>query len=508
MKKALIIILMTILLGSCKSRVDLGYYPENSGSETAEVSFNALIGGFFQAALKSYPSDAGEKMKHRIYFDGIRIVFYTTDKDDPTQPDKVAYVFDKDIKAIAGSFSGTDYLPSLIESNEGINFRVKGSEKIVVGDYLVYYFTSCNDQLKNATSVGKPFSEITGTLNYDPEKDFNKGQLKNNIYYNSEPIKVIKSLFDSKSSIHKTYQLPTAKLTAINAALSVKWKKEVKDQRYEIEGDKILVIPDVQNLKYLLFPKADEHLQSKFQIYYPIDPNYGGFANKSVDELKSEFLYYYYGSGYLGKWSNHDSSDLSPYLLIPENTVASSETSAKVITRVILLVRIIPKSLKEQLAQKEAGGTKHGWVNYNRKQYIDNDFENIYQSLRKKSTLTDEEKEFIAVGSRIMQSGKNALIPDGYEDNDIQYYNRSYCYYAFPITHSSLDAVGGTTDNGGYFGVVRNHHYEYAINSFSSIGKASTKYLSYDLDYLSDRFISSNCEIGDMKEVINEIDEL
>ncbi|WP_026161771.1 hypothetical protein, partial [Porphyromonas somerae] len=59
-----------------------------------------------------------------------------------------------------------------------------------------------------------------------------------------------------------------------------------------------------------------------------------------------------------------------------------------------------------------------------------------------------------------------------------------------------------------YFGVVRNHHYEYIINSFSTIGNASPYNLSYDLDYLTDRLISTSCEIGDMKEIVNEIDEL
>ena len=153
-------------------------------------------------------------------------MLYSVDKDDPSQPDKVAYVFDKDVKAVAGVFSGADYLPSPASSNEGIAFQIKGSEKIKADNYLVYYFTSCNDQLKSATTVGNPFSEITGTLNYDRQKDFDHNRLINNIYHSPEPIKISKSLFND-NAINKTYQLTAPKLTAINALLSVKWKNAV-----------------------------------------------------------------------------------------------------------------------------------------------------------------------------------------------------------------------------------------------------------------------------------------
>lgn len=261
MKRLLSIILLALIVSSCNSRVDLGYRPQTSDDEIIQVSFNGLLGGFSQGGLKSYPSGTEEKLKHRIHFSGIRIVLYSVDKDDPSQPDKVAYVFDKDVKAVAGVFSGADYLSSLESSDEGITFQIRGTEKIKADNYLVYYFTSCNDQLKSATTVGKPFSEITGTLNYDLQKDFDGDRLLNNIYYSSEPIKISKSLF-SDNAINKTYQLPAPKLTAINALLSVKWKNVVKDDRYEILGDFIAVTPDVQNLKYYLFPEVDEHLKS------------------------------------------------------------------------------------------------------------------------------------------------------------------------------------------------------------------------------------------------------
>lgn len=505
MKKILAVFLFTILLGSCNSRVDLGFSPNSTEEETAEVTFTGLISGFQQGNLKTYPTDAAAKMKHRINFNGIRIVLYSVDESNPTQPDKVAYVFDKDIKAVAGNFAGNDYAPSMVENNGETNFRIKGKEKIKVGNYLVYYFTSCNDQLKEATSVGKPFSEITGALNYDSQKDFDRGRLLNNIYVSSDPIKISESLFHD-NAINKTYELPAAKLTAINAILSVMWKNVVKDERYEIIDDFIYVYPDVQNLKYYLFPKADEHLQSKLQVYYPIDPNYGGLASKSLEELKNEFMYY--TEKHILAISSHNPDYISSYILLPENTVASSETSAKVITRVILLVRMLPKSLKSQLTPTQIKNEKLGWVDYNGKQYIDTDFLQIYKSLVNKASHTDQEKAFLAAGKRIMKSGSNELKLWGYEDDEIKYYHCSYSFFTFPITHSSLDALGGTTDNGGYFGVVRNHHYQYMINSFSTIGITTPRNFSYDLDYLSDRFISSSCEIGDMKEIINEIEEL
>ena len=505
MKRLLSIILLALIVSSCNSRVDLGYTPQASDDEIIQVSFNGLLAGFSQGGLKSYPTGTAEKLKHRIHFSGIRIVLYSVDKDDPSQPDKVAYVFDKDVKAVAGVFSGADYLPSPASSNEGIAFQIKGSEKIKADNYLVYYFTSCNDQLKSATTVGNPFSEITGTLNYDRQKDFDHNRLINNIYHSPEPIKISKSLFDD-NAINKTYQLPAPKLTAINALLSVKWKNAVKDDKYEILGDYILVSPDVQNLKYILFPEVDEHLKSKFQVYYPIDPNYGGFSTKSIEELTNEFLYL----GTYTRWvrSSHDTNFTSSYRPIPENTVASSETSAKVITRVLLSVRMLPKSLKSQLSSTQLESPDLGWVNYKGKPYLDTDFLQLYQSLIKKSNPSNEEKDFLEIGSRIMNSSNNGLAKKGYQDDDIQYFYHSLNYFSFPITHTNLDTVGGSIDNGGYFGVVRNHHYEYIINSFSTIGNASPYNLSYDLDYLTDRFISSSCEIGDMKEIVNEIDVL
>ena len=507
MKRLLSIILLALIVSSCNSRVDLGYRPQTSDDEIIQVSFNGLLGGFSQGGLKSYPSGTEEKLKHRIHFSGIRIVLYSVDKDDPSQPDKVAYVFDKDVKAAAGVFSGADYLSSLESSDEGITFQIRGTEKIKADNYFLYYFTSCNDQLKSATTVGKPFSEITGTLNYDLQKDFDGDRLLNNIYYSSEPIKISKSLF-SDNAINKTYQLPAPKLTAINALLSVKWKNVVKDDRYEILGDFIAITPDVQNLKYYLFPEVDEHLKSKFQVYYPVDPNYGGFAIKSIEELKNEFLYYSGGSHTKWAKSSHDINFTSSYRPIPENTVASSETSAKVITRAILKVRMLPKSLKSQLTSTQLESPDLSWVNYKGNPYLDTDFLQLYQSLLKKSNPSNEEKELLEIGSRIMESSNNAIRGKGYQDDEIQHFYCSYSYFSFPITHTNLDTVGGTTDNGGYFGVVRNHHYEYIINSFSTLGAASPYSLSYDLDYLTDRFISSSCEIGDMKEIVNEIDEL
>ena len=84
-------------------------------------------------------------------------MLYSVDKDDPSQPDKVAYVFDKDVKAAAGIFSGADYLSSLESSDEGITFQIRGTEKIKADNYFLYYFT---DVYKRQILLGPLYDSI------------------------------------------------------------------------------------------------------------------------------------------------------------------------------------------------------------------------------------------------------------------------------------------------------------------------------------------------------------
>lgn len=508
--ESIMLLLFVMALGSCNPRVDLAYYPSDEEEKMVEVAFNGYFGDFTPNYLKAYPTEEVAIMKHRITFDGIRVVFYSPSESDPSKPDKVVYVFDKDVKAKAGAFSGVDFAPSVAQGSGAINFGVKGSMKIKADDYIVYCFTSANDELKQATSVGKPFSEIQKTMSYD-ENDVIQNMLKVNHYFTPDPIMISKSQF-ADNSVAKIYPLPIARLTAINALLSVVWEMTVKDERYDILSDELLFTPDVQNRKYLLFPEMDEHLKTNYQLDYPIDANYTGFANKSIDELKNDFIYESTRPNMIIHSSGIGGSRLNNYRAVPENTVASTETSAKVVTRLIVFVRMIPKSLKAKLTPVQLKDPDLGWVNYKGLIYEAKDFLQLYKKAAEAQKPTPEQEELKTIGQRIMASstsGKEvALIYEGYQDEDIQFYWRSFCYYALPITHAKIDTVGGTTNNGGYFGVVRNHHYEFKIKSFASLGKANPEDLGYDVDYLSDRYVTNSYDVIDMKKVVNEIDVL
>lgn len=514
MERILKILALALILGACQQRVDLDYNLETKGDMIVEVAFNTVFDGFSTGTLKSYPTDEFEVIKQRIFFDGIRVVFYTPSTSAPNKPDKVAYVFDKDVNAKSGAFSGKDYVPSLSRTQDGVTFGIRGTEKIKAGDYIVYYFTSCNKELKDATAVGQPFSAIEGALSYD-KNDFNKNVLKNNLYFSAEPTVLNKSFFD-ENSVTKVYQLPKAKLTSLNAVVSLVWEKNVKDAQYEILGDEIMFNPDVQNKKYYLFPQMDEQLKSKFQINYPMDPNYTGFSEKGIGELKDQFLYSNYQGEMLGVIASLSDSYQNKYRPVPENTMASKETSANVVTRLILTVPMMPKELVAKLTpeqieeSKKIMKTKIGWVCYKGKNYLSTEFLSMYAEATEAKSPTVEQTQLKEIGSRIMQPAsagqKSQLINEGYYDDEIQYYYLSRCYFAFPITHAKLDDVGGTTSNGGYYGVVRNHHYEFKIKAFATIGKPNPKELSYDVNYLSDRFLSTEYEIGGMTKVVNEID--
>lgn len=498
-----------MLLLGCSNRVDLGHSLADNPKESVEVSFRADFSDFNQPNLRTYPTDATEQRKHRTTFNGLRVVFYSVDQVDPTQPDKVVYSFDKDISATKGQFSGAD-LGGIEESNtDRLAFKIKGSERIKVGNYIVYVFATLNKELKAATAIGQPFSMLQKPMSYVEGEDFIKNNLENN-HYISEPITISKELF-SDNSVNRIYTLPSAKLSAVNAVVSVSWSPTVQNAEMEILGDKLQFYPDVQNQKYLLFPKYDEHLRNTLNLQYPIDANYTGFAIKSVEELSGEFFFRTKVSSLARNISSLSPDVVSNYRALPENTLASSESKSNAVTRLIIRVRMIPKSLKAKLTPDQLADSNLSWVNYLGTYYEASDFVTLYNTAKGKAVKSSKDQQLIDVGNRFLNNGSLppfTLESGGYEDNDVQYYHGSYCYFAHSITHFTMEQLGGTLSNGGYFGVVRNHHYKVDIKSFAGLGRASYIYLPYDLDLLSERIIDQDQVITDMDVVTNIVDVL
>lgn len=505
--RAIEFVTLIFLLMGCNNRVDLGYSPSNNESkETVEVSFSANFGDFDQ--LRTYPTGELEERKHRTTFKGLRVVFYSVDKIDPTQPDKVVYSFDKDLSATRGEFSGTDFGSVDLANAEGMGFKVKGSERISVDDYIVYVFATVSQDLKAATEVGQPFSALQKPMNFVDGEDI----INNNLLYNhyvSEPITISKELF-SDNAVHRIYSLPVAKMSAVNAMVSVTWMPTVQNTEMEIIDDKLQFYPDVQNKKYLLFPEYDENLQNTSKLLYPIDANYTGFATKSIEELSTDFFFRAKLSA-SDRHNSHLTDKVSNYRSLPENTLASGESKSNVVTRLVIRVRMIPKSLKEKLSAEQLADANLSWVNYLGTYYEASEFLALYNEAKAKSVKDSNDQKLIDIAERFIKDGNLPNIKSelgGYEDNEVRYYHSSFSYFTLPITHFTMEQLGGTIENGGYFGVVRNHHYKIDIKSFAGLGRTSYTYLSNDMDLLSERMVEQGQVMTDMEVVTNIIEVL
>ncbi|MBR8728721.1 hypothetical protein IX332_000024 [Porphyromonas levii] len=504
------IALLFLLLG-CNKRVELGGTPDpTDGRGTVEVSFGGSMNSFSQKGTRAYPTDAQAERKLRVSFSGLRIVFYSVNVTDPKQPDKVVYAFDKDISADKGEFSGGDLDISTTTTDDGLAFKVRGSERIKADNYIVYVFATVNSELKAATAVGQPFSELKKPMNYLDEEDIHKNYLQKS-HYVSEPITVTKELFGD-NAVAKVYTLPTAKLSAINALASVAWTPKVNDPAMEILDENLQFYPDVQSRKYLLFPEYDKHIEETLKLKYPIDANYTGFASKGIDELASEFIYRTKLTTTTIK-NNYTTDPEVPnvYRTIPENTLASSESRSNTVTRLIIRVRMIPKTIKEKLTPDQLKDKGLSWVNYHGTYYEAKAFLALYKKAMANRSQSEEDKRLIEAANRFLVNGNlpSADVEEGgYEGNDVQYFHRCYTYYALPITHFTPAQLNGNINNGGYFGVVRNYHYKFEIKSMAGLGKASYTAFPYDTDLLGEHATKQDQILSDMGVITNIVDEL
>lgn len=337
------------------------------------------------------------------------------------------------------------------------------------------------------------------------QADFKDNQLLQNHYISSAPTKVSKDLF-SINALNKTYTITATPLTALNAMLSVKWQAKVKDSRYELLSEELLFYPDVQNLKYTIFPKYSEVLQQSKNLKYPMDANYSGLSGKKTSELTSEFLYR--SQVQLPSFSSYTPalSQVNSYRPLPENTMSGEERGVNVITRTVIVVTMMPKALKGRLTSDDVANKNYSWILWNRQALTAKAFLNKYTAAKAKSNKTSEDQRIITDGNKIIKNGE--LVKKGYEDEQIKYFYQGQCYYAVPITHFTPEQLGGTLEQGGYYGVVRNHHYQLDIRSVGSVGKASYDALPIDTEYSQNAHLSSIITIQDMDEIINIIETL
>ncbi len=493
-------LLLSLALLGCHPRQELG--GGKMINDNADLTFAGRVDVFNDMSTRSYPTDPAEIKAHRITFKGLRVVLYSVSPSNKELPQEVAYAFDFDINADKGTFNGKDY--EIINNGDAFSFKTNKSIKVAPNDYIIYFFTTPGVSLKEATKVGQPFSALKEPMAYGKE-DFQYDKLLGNHYYSATPTKISKSLF-SDNTPGKTYEIPISNLTALNAMLSVKWQPVIKDSDYELLKDLLIFYPDVQNKKYLLFPENDTELETALGLKYPKDANYSGFSGKSLTELSSDFLYTsdvempYFTS------SSNSTDKINVYRMIPENTMSGNEKGIAVITRVIMYISIIPKALKEHLSAQKLSSTCLSWVSWNGSYYEGSEFLSKYNALKSKSNRTNEEEKLITEGNKIIKDGE--LIKEGYEDDNIKYYHCGNSYYAIPITHYTKDALGEKSSNTGYYGVVRNHHYQLDIRSFATIGRANYKYLPITGEYVDNVKLTPGININDMKDIVNVIDVL
>lgn len=506
------VLLFAFLFSGCNARVELGdVTPEVEYEELVDVSFSA---GFDDLSTRVYPTGKFEVAKHRVTFNDLRFVFYHVDPDTH-RATTVAYLFDKNVSAQKGVFSGVDLQADTSDASaDTLSFEVKGTESIAIDDYHLYVFASPNKAIKEVTEVGKDFSLLLDPLLFDPENDFDKYYLNHSLYFNETPI-VIKREDLKQVAPGAKMNIPAARLSSLNALLSVEWKKSMKDPEYEIIGENLFFYTDVQNRSFKLFAENDPVLAGAgLDLYYPMDGNYQGLSGAEQSVLESHFFYTDFtreGRSIAIHMSSLNPSRKDSYRAVPENTLAASDAFGNLATRVVFRVNVIPTSIKSKFKESDISNGNVTWVWYDSKCYAYGDFVRLYNSIvAKGNAQTEAEKAMISEASNFVKPSDftSPKINYGFDGEVVKLYYKGETFYATPITHFTEGQLGGNRNLPGRFGVVRNNHYRLVINSFATIGKAATSALPRSVNYNSPQGFLSSVSIADMNEIETIIEEL
>lgn len=532
-----VVSLLLVGLTACQKRVQLWdeIEPENINTTKSNQEVSVAFSSTFAKPTISHGNSLRAfnvnelKLQDYLNFNKVRIVFYSYDPIED-KPLTVKYVFDKDVKATGPKgLSGTDLdvseaventpsggIESVGTQNQTDEYviKIKGSEKIKVDNYAVYFFTSPSEDLKKVTSVGSTFEALKQPLNATIIPDL---YTRYATYTNVEEPLILSLENLAKTASEEVFSIQSPKLKSLDGLAYVNFENFDLDG-YTLCFEYIYAYPDVENRTQLLFPEVAEiETANGEEVKYYVDNNYEHFRSKNVKELERYFEYASTDFIPLGNRKINRTILTIPskkriesdkktgkklylqHLSIPihENTMSGEDVYGTTTTRLILACPLYPNELKDKYKDKiddPTGGIIPAWVQYKGKNYMLDEFksmhEEVFNKAKKKAPLTASDTELLTAGNLLTlnkskNTSKNWLelkYPSHPFDSDLVKLYNGYAFYAIPIRHATdeqLPQRGAT----GRYGVVRNTLYYYNIKSFSKLGAPTIESLSRNIGY-------------------------
>lgn len=491
-----------LILASCSSRQELGDVTPTTAEGTASITFDFTLSEPAISVTRAQKTSWYDlKAIHLI--DNIRIVFYT---EDEGKPSRVAYAFDKEVNNWEGKWTGKDLAKEAEKTAS--SFSITGVHDIKPDNYIVYFFTTPSDQLKQLTEVGKDFSELKRPISVRLMEQENQGFLAPRYSLSSNidsPLRLTKEQLTASIGAEalRVGDIPLKALDAIFQCYLA-----LSEERQERAGlwacGFYRLYPDVINKSVILFPEWDKDQANNLTI--PRDDNYEGMSEWSAERYNDAFVY---NTGVI-KQSNYGANFDNRYeralkvstIVIPENTTSPEELSSRNVTRVIFCVQVIPSELTELPEFASLGHLERTWFSYKGVNYLWSKFQTDYALAL--TSFSSKEKDLSKVSSSeasILRAGlainkqvfkqDHAQLGDplagttftsGLKSQDLCLYKDGFSYYALPIRHYSDDAAK-SLDAIGRYAVVRNTRYLVEVKGFNKVGEPTYQDLPSDINF-------------------------
>lgn len=485
------LLLAAYLFTSCHARVELKSgdpdTPQTNESTVAVTFATSIKSPITQLRADSDPNIPVVDNSKLPAIKDLRIVLYANDEEG--HPTTVAYAFDRQLEILRGKATGDDLLSFDFDTGR---LTVKHEEAIAVGNYSALFFLSPTTALKEATQVGKDFTELSKPILHDfsPKGDLS---IIYSIYSNIDSPLQIREEDLAHASAHdaKLFRVEAPALKALTAMTYLKVDEGVQDEEYYIpQGASCIVFVDAQRTNFIpLAENVDITLDDQSVVSIPKCTPYSGLG-QTKEELRQHFAYYDQEKGRVNRHRFKPGTDETDSWIIPipENTLAGSDVHTYTATRLILKVPIIPKKIKDDFDQvwSEAQSRKlkdYGWLKVGEQYYTNKTFKAAYEAAMKQSRPSDVDKKIVAAGKELIAQAMKVNVSEvtttaamqfpkyNYRSENVVYYDQGLSYKVLPIRHFKDDQLAKRNSDGRY-AVVRNTLYLYQI-ALSSIGSCT-----------------------------------
>lgn len=485
------LLLAAYLFTSCHSRVELKRgIPDTpqTGEPKVTVSFATSIKSpVSQLRADSDPNIPAVDNSKLPAIKDLRIVLYANDEQG--RPTTVAYAFDRRFEILRGKATGDDLLGFDFDTGR---LTVKHKEAIAVGNYSAVFFLSPNAALKQATQVGKAFTELSKPIShsFSPKGDLS---IIYSIYSNIDSPLQIREKDLAQASAHdaKLFRIESPALKALTAMAYLRLDADVQDEEYYIpQGVPCIVFVDAQRTGFTPLAETVEiTLDDQSVVSIPKCTPYSGLG-QTKEELRQHFEYY---DQHRGRTNRHrfmpGADETNSWIIpIPENTLAGSDVHTYTATRLILKAPIVPKVIKDDFDRvlSEAKSIKtnnYGWLKVGEKYYTHKAFKAAYEAARSQSRPSDADKKIVAAGKELTAEAMKVNVSKitattamrfpkyNYRSENVAYYDQGLSYKVLPIRHFKDDQLAKRNSDGRY-AVVRNTLYLYQI-ALGSVGSCT-----------------------------------